>query len=114
MPIQSVSLTVFLGGEGGVSRRPGALDVAGHHRTGVGGVWREAGHCEWAWQGGGQGEGGGGGGAGEGVAGDDSITQSHRWRGPGEGHMSLSSSCHKHLWNTCWDCEHIATYTCTC
>ena len=57
--------------------------------------------------GGGQGEGGGGGGAGEGVAGDDSITQSHRWRVPGEDHLSLSSICHKHLWNTCWDCEHI-------
>ena len=64
------SLTVLLGGEGGVSRRPGASAVAGHHRTGVGGVWREAGHCdcEWAWLGGGLGEGGGGWGAGEGVA----------------------------------------------
>ena len=89
---------------------PGALAVAGHHRTGVGGVWREAGHCECAWLGGGLGEGGGGGGAGEGVAGDDSITQSHRWRGPGEVHLSLSSSCHKHLWITCWGCEHIAIY----
>ena len=90
------------------------MAVAGHHRTGVGGVWREAGHCEWVWLGGGLGEGGGGGGLGEGgggggagesVAGDDSITQSHRWRGPGEGHLSLSSSCHKHLWNTCWSCS---------
>ena len=106
----SVSLTVLLGGEGDASRRPGALTVAGHHRTGVGGVWREAGHCEWVWLGGGLGEGGGGGGAGECVAGDDSITQSHRWRGPGEVHLSLSSSCHKHLWNTSWGCEHIATY----
>ena len=51
-------------------------------------------------------EGGGGGGAGEGVAGDVSITQSHRWRGPGEGHLSLSS-IHKHLWSTCWSYEHI-------
>ena len=111
MPIHQSSLTVLLGGEGGVSRRPGALAVAGHYRTGVEGVWREASHCEWAWLGGGLGEGGGG--AEEGVAGDDSITQSHRWRGPGEVHFSLSSSSHKHLWSTCWDCEHIATYTCT-
>ena len=110
----SVHLTVLLGDEGSVSRRPGALAVAGHHRTGIGDVWREAGHCEWAWLGGELGEGGRGGGAGEAVAGNDSITQSHRWRGPGEGHLSLSSSCHKHLWNTSWDCEHIATYTCTC
>ena len=72
--ITSVSLTVLLGGEGDVSRRPEALAVAGHHRTGVGGVRREAGHCKCAWLGGGLGEGGGGGGAGEGVAGDDSIT----------------------------------------
>ena len=102
MYITLVSLTVLLSGEGDASRRPGASAVAGHHRTGVGGVWREAGHCECAWLGGGLGEGGGGGGAGEGVAGDDSITQSHRWRGPGENHLSLSSICHKHLWNTCW------------
>ena len=107
--ITSVSLTVLLSGEGDASRRPGASAVAGHHRTGVGGVWREAGHCEWTWLGGGQGEGGGrgGGGAGEGVAGDDSITQSHRWRGPGEVHLSLSSSSHKHLWSTSW------LYTCS-
>ena len=67
-------LTVLLSGEGGVSRRPGAPAVAGHNKTGIGGVWREAGHCKWPWLGGGLGEGGGGGGAGEGVAGDDSIT----------------------------------------
>ena len=105
--IISISLTVFLSGKGGVSRRLRVLAVAGHNRTGVGGVWREANHCEWAWLGGGLGEGGRGGGAGEGVASDDSITQSHRWRGPGEGHLSLSSSCHKHLWSTSWGgCEH--------
>ena len=78
----TISLTVLLGGEEGVSSRSGTMTVASHHRTGVGGVWREAGHCEWAWLGGGLGEGGGGGEAGEGVADDDSITQSHRWRGP--------------------------------
>ena len=101
----SMNLTIFQGSEEGVSSRPGALAVAGHHRTGVGGVWREAGHCEWAWLGGGLGEGGGGGRAGEGVAGDDSITQSHRWRGPGEVHLSLSSSRHKYLWSTSWSCS---------
>ena len=50
--------------------------------------------------GGGLGEGGGRGGAGEGVAGDESIMLSHRWRRPGEVHLSLSSNCLKHLWST--------------
>ena len=64
------------------------MAVAGHNRTGVGGIWREAGHFKWPWLGGVLGEGGGGGGAGEGVAGDDSITQSHRWRRPREVYLS--------------------------
>ena len=51
--------------------------------------------------GGGPGEGGRGGGAGEGVASDDSITLGHRrWR-PGEGDLSLSNFCLKHLRRTC-------------
>ena len=48
----SVGLTILLGGEGDVSRRPGALAVAGLHRTPVGSVGSEAGQCEWpGWEG---------------------------------------------------------------
>ena len=53
--------------------------------------------------GGGLGEGGGRGGAGEGVACNESITLGHRWRRPGEVHLSLSSNCLKHLWSTTRD-----------
>ena len=60
----------MLGGEGDVSRRPGALAVAGLHRTPVGGVRREAGHCVQLHLGSGLGEGGrGGSGLGEGGSG---------------------------------------------
>ena len=96
----SVSLTVLLGGEGDVSRRPGALAVAGLHRTPVEGVWSEAGQCEWPQMG--RKLRGGGGGAGEDVGGDESIAQSHRGGRPGEVHFSLSSVCCKHFWSTKW------------
>ena len=88
----------MLGGEGDVSRRPGALAVAGLHKTPVGGIWREAGHCEQLHLGSGLGEGGRGGRAGEGVVCDDAIPLSRGWRLPGEIDFSLSSICCKHQW----------------
>ena len=118
----------MLGGEGDVSRRPGALAVAGLHRTPVGGIWREAGHCEQLHLGSGLGEGGRGGSglgeggrggsglgeggrggsglgergrgerAGEGVVCDDAIPLSRGWRLPGEIDFFLSSICCKHQW----------------
>ena len=86
----------MLGGEGDVSRRPGALAVAGLHRTPVGGVWSEAGQCEQLHLGSGLGEEGRGGRAGEGVVCDDAIPLSHGWRLPGDIDSSLSSICCKH------------------
>ena len=93
-------ITVFLSGEGDMCRRSRSLTVAGHQRTRIISVGREASNCERARLGRRLGERGEGGRTGESVVYDDSILQGDRRRRPGEIHFSLSSNCKKFVRST--------------